>query len=196
MRPSDRRFLLWENTMTPNPRDILRSPGRLSYGATSLATAYPHGGTALGIVRAIAAAPNERFVDVIAEEYGGETVERLFMGQSWTISAILRSFDPAALALVAPNSTTGTVSQERIVTEPGTVRAGHPRATAGVKLVFSPDAPDAPYLVLYRAIPSIEASATLQFGRSVETELAIVFTGARDASGRMIAWGRSEDISL
>lgn len=182
--------------MTPNPRDILRVPGRLSYGATSLLTAYPHGGTALGVVRAITAAPNERAVNVVAEEYGGETVERIYLGQGWTLSAILRSYDPAALALLTPNSAAGTVSQERLVTEPGTVRAGHARASAGVKLVFTPDAPDAPYLVLYRAVPSLDGSAALQFGRSTELEIAMVFAALRDASGRMIAMGRREDITL
>lgn len=186
--------------MTPNPRDILRVPGRLSYGATNLLTAYPHGGTALGNVRAIRAVPGRKYEFIRAEEFGGERVEVIDVGgDGWAMTAILRGADDDAYAAIFPNSSVGSVSQHRLVTEASgsTNRAGRLLASAGIKVVFTPDAiEDHPFFVLHRAIPMLDAAAELALALSDPLEVAVAFIGVRDSNGRSASMGRRRDITL
>ena len=50
---------------TPNARDVLHVPGRLVKNPTSLSLVFPHGGTALGIVRAIVFKPEPGMVPTL-----------------------------------------------------------------------------------------------------------------------------------
>jgi len=110
---------------TPAVTQALRVPGKLSYGPSDLTSAYPHGGTGLGLVRDIRLTR-----DVVAErriratEYGGETVEALVPGQEWVISFLLRGFDNDAISTVFPNTFTGATDSLEGIREPGTIRAG------------------------------------------------------------------------
>jgi len=185
---------------TPNARNIVFAPGRLSYGATSLTTDYPHGGTALGNVRAIRAIPGRRYEFVRAEEFGGERIEALDVGgDGWVLSAILRGCDNDAYAALFPNTSVGTTSQHRLITETAssTNRAGRLLASTGVRLVFTPYAlEDHNFLVLHRAVPMLDATASLAFSLSEQLDVAVVFAGFRDSTGKSASYGRRRDITL
>lgn len=182
---------------TPNPANILHSPGRLSFGPADLTTAYPHGGTSLGIVRQIAASPNAQYRSVTAEEYGGEVVEQLYVGEAWTLAAILREYDDDAMAAIFQNTSTGSVSQHTLIEHPGANRAGRLLVAAkGIILVFTPDAPDTNFVVFHRAIPMVGEAAELSLSHNTPMEIAVVFAGVRDAAGKMVSVGRAEDITL
>jgi len=181
----------------PNPANILHSPGRLSFGPVDLTTAYPHGGTALGVVRAIVVRPNAQYRAVTAEEYGGETVEQVYAGEAWTLAAVLREFDDDAVSTIFQNASSGSVSQHELIEHPGANRAGRIMVVAkGVVLVFTPDAPDTNFVVLHRAIPMIEDAAELNFSHATPMEIGVVFSAVRDSAGKMVSIGRAEDITL
>lgn len=179
----------------PNARDVMRSPGRLSIAPTALGV-FPHGGTALGIVRAIEIIPNIKYHPVTAEEYGGIVVDQVLASESWVLAALLRSLDDDAIANLFPNTAAGSVSQRRVINAPGTVRAGSLRAASAVKLVFTPDSPDLPFVVLYRAIPMVDEAAKLTMAAGDALEIGVVFHAVYDGSTRMVSMGRAEDLTL
>lgn len=182
---------------TPRAADIAYVPGRLSFGPSSLVAPYPHGGTALGIVRAIAARPNILHHAIEAEEYGGETVEYVSARDgAWTLAAILRSYDDDAVSKLFPNTSIGTVSQRRLVSQPGAVRTGRLMSGSSIVLVFTPDSSDERMLVLHRAIPMVEEAVLLTMAQAIPLEVGVVFAGIRNAAGKSASWGMREDIAL
>lgn len=188
-------------------RTVLRVPGRLSYGCTDLTAAWPHGGTGLGATRALVLAHTGSSYPVTAEAFGGEPVEYLESGELWGMGCFLRGYDYDALGVLFPNTATGTTSQERVVSAPGSVKAGSWASARSVKLVFTPegsthaaaaDTPDAPgpFVILYRAIPMLRESFELALERRQEFQFPALFQGIRDASSRIMAFGPRGDLSL
>lgn len=183
----------------PDARTLLRAPGRLAFGCTSLATAWPHGGTGLGNVKGIELRNYSVYFTVTAEEYAGDPVEFLQRGTSWGIGAFCRGADDDLLARLFPNSAAGTVTQHRRVTEPGSaVKAGMRMSTGQGNLVFTPyDTDRIQTVVLYRAVPLVEEQAALvKLAVAEDYGTPALFMGIRDNSGRVIDWGRKEDLSL
>lgn len=192
---------------TINPARVRRIPGRLAWGCTDLTAVWPHGGTGLGNVRGIVVRQERRDFIVTAEEFGFEPVERIQGGEVYAVAAILRDEDDDMLSKVFPNTAAGTTTQRRVVSTPGSVRAGALATARGGVLVFTPEgathaksatAPDvdADFFVLYRALPAVEESAEVQRTRDADVGLPVVFLGVRDSSGRIAAQGHRADLSL
>ena len=186
----------------PNVAFALRAPGRLSYGATSLATAYPHGGTALGLTRQVAVKQFGRYADITAEEFGSEVVDRLWTGDNWIMVAILESFDNDAIKNIFRNTVIGGTSSDRVVVHPQTVnpvRPGSSIATAAplTPLVFTPlDMLLNPMVVFYRALPEVLSDMSMELGLDRNLHVAMRFTAIRNSAGRSVAIGKREDLSL
>ena len=179
---------------TPNPNQILRAPGRLVINPTDLGAAFPYGGTALGIVKAIAIRPGAKYQRITAEEYGGEVVEMVGNGEAWTLAAILRDFDHDAVAKLF-----GTVSAGNVVTYPGSVRAGRLMSDLAVKLLFAPNNPAvAPACLFYRALPLLEDAAAMSMSRAAEFGVSMVFVALRNGSdpAKAVAMGPLGSLSL
>ena len=68
---------------TAATRNILRIPGRLCVGPTDLTTAFPHGGTALGVTRALEFRFGYRTYNATAEEFGGVTTRAYYTGAQY-----------------------------------------------------------------------------------------------------------------
>lgn len=187
---------------TPNPKDILAAvPGRLSFGATGLAGAYPHGGTALGIVKAIALRPGATYEEVTAEEYGGERVEVVATGEAWTLAAILRSWDADGVARIFPTMSVPASGIARVLhpntADPNAGRAGRLLSSSAVVLVFTPDALLVhPGIVFHRAVPLLDDQAEMNFSLARMTEVAVVFAALRSATGKSVSVGRLSEIAL
>lgn len=180
----------------PNARAVVHAPGRLVVGPTDLALAFPHGGTALGLSAEVTFRPGLRGRSVRAEEFGGETIEVVYAGESAVLGALVRGWDADAVNRVWLNSTVG-VSGERYVEYPGTTRAGTLGSARSVVLLFSPrDADRTPGVILYRALPLVDQAAALQFAFRRELVVAALFQGIRDATGRVYRAGRLEDLAL
>lgn len=183
---------------TFNPRDITKIPGKLCVNPTDLTTAFPHGGTGLGVVRNILFRPETRYVDVIAEEFG-ERVESIAVAQGCVLVGTLQSWDDEALRHIFWNTVEGTVSSRRKVIEgsSGTNRAGHLLSSRSVVLCFSPDDTDRqPMLLIRRALPFAQESMEATLAINSDIALAFGFAGIRDTSGRLYEFGMRKDITL
>ena len=190
-----------------DPRMVRRIPGRLAFGCTDLTTAWPHGGTGLGSAFGATLTRFGGSYPVTIEAFGGEPVEYLEAGEVWGIGATLRTFNDDAVDTLFPNTAAGTMSDRQVVSAPGSVRAGNWMSARAVLLVFTPEgathaksdtAPDvdAPFVVLYNAIPLIDESAELALEQDVLFGIPCLFAGIRDSSGRVMKMGPRKDISL
>jgi hypothetical protein len=185
---------------TPNARDLLRVPAELVWNPTSLLTAYPHGGSALGLVRDLEIRLNVQTSSVVAEEWGGQVVDEIYLCESIVLTAVLRSFDADAISALFPNTSLGAVTKARKVkghvAGSGINRAGLLLSTRAGKLVVSPrDVDEAPMLVIYNAIPVVDADALLPYCWSKELGLLVAFKGTPDSSGKVYEWGQRKDLT-
>jgi len=184
---------------TPNVRDLLFIPGRLSVNPSNLNTAYPYGGTALGVTRGLAIKLNSVYdpeAVVSAEEFGGETTDFVHQAEGAILSCVLSSWDAEALNRIFPNTAAGSVTQKRQVSAPGSVRAGSRASSRSVVLVFTPDSPDHhPMFILRRALPALNTAAEINLRMDREAGVAAVFVGIRDSQGRLYDFGMRHDLS-
>jgi len=177
-------------------------PGRLAYGCTSLAAAWPFGGTEIGLLADSVLAWDVPVSYLEYEEYGSETVEVVTEGEAWSLACVLRSWDSDALSLFAPNSSVGAVTGKRVVSTPGTNRAGYLWSARGTALVFAPESVVAghddqhPLVVFHKALPHPARSAKLELRLGRKWGLPLVVVPVRSAAGRMADVGFRGDISL
>lgn len=179
-------------------------PGRISCqlsGQTyNLATPYPHGGTALGLLRDVQIRRGEGRQVVIAEEFGQEVVDELYMYESWAMAFALRGMDEDAMGAVFPNTTTGSVTKNKVISYPGSsIKSGDLRAASAVKVLFTPDDTENHNCVYFpNAIPGTSEVLSMDFVRSSELVIACVFRALRTTSavGSMCQIARLKDISL
>ena len=73
---------------TARVRDILRIPGRLVINPTNLNSAFPHGGTELGLTRDAEMRFGITTSLVTAEEWGQAPVEAVYTGESAVFAAV------------------------------------------------------------------------------------------------------------
>lgn len=180
-------------------RGILRIPGKLCINPTDLTTAFPHGGTALGLTRQNAFRPNVRSSQVAAEEFGQVTVEQVYQGETPRFAAFIRQWDTDAITTIFPTATTGSPSGQAVIAPDvdGTVRSGKLLAAGAHVLCVSPrDLDTKPMLVFYRAVVLPQESNEMQFSPSDEFGLAAVWEALPDSTGRLYAMALREDITL
>ena len=171
--------------------------GRLAINPTDLSTAWPHGGTGLGLVRDAAAKVKTYAHAILEEPWGGEPSEVVHGGESVTFVAILRTWDADALGLVYPAGSTGATTGERVVSYPGSFLAGAGLYGSAVKLLFTPtDQENHPAALFYSAMAVLADDVELAYQLDKENETAARFVCARDGSARVYALGRLRDLSL
>jgi hypothetical protein len=191
---------------SPDITQILKAPGRLAINPQNLATAWPHGGTGLGLIQDIFLKPSRAYETIREEAFGNEVVDVVDLGESVIIAASLRGFDGDAIGTLFPSTVLATLSGKREVLYPnpsggttsayGTFRAGTFRSGNSVVLMYTPDDYNKyPSLICYRAIPLVEATAEIKFSYE-EGMIPVMFQAIRDTSNRLYAWGRLEDLSL
>ena len=185
---------------TANPRNIRRFRGRIAWAPTSLTAAFPHGGTELGVIRDATFKPGFKYEEIRAEEYGNVPTEYVYDGSHGVFMAVLRGFDNDALSTIFPDTTTGSATGDQILRADvsGSVTlAGTLISTNSGILVVSPNSPETEeFLVLYNAMPMVEAQAQLQYKASEEVGMAVVFGASPDATGRQWNIGKRRDLSL
>tara|TARA_R110002110_G_scaffold291644_2_gene505603 strand:+ start:71 stop:619 length:549 start_codon:yes stop_codon:yes gene_type:complete len=179
-------------------------PGRISCqlaGQTfNLATAYPHGGTALGLLRDVQIRRSEGRFDLIGEEFGQEIIDEVYMAESWVMAFALRGMDDDALGAVFPNTFTGAVTKTKGIAYPGTTRSpGSLRSSSAVRVLFTPDDSENHNAVYFpNAIPQVAEGLSIDFVRATELMIACAFRGLRfnDAQGSLCQIARIKDITL
>ena len=184
---------------TPNVRNILRIPSRLAISPTDLTTDYPHGGTALGLTRDLVFHFGAKTTLSTAEEWGGVVTKAWYSGEAPFVACVLRELDNDALAAVFPNTSTGSVSQNKIVSYTPAAsgyRPGLDLAGKVVKLVVSPLAADRhPFILLYAAVPTLDAEASLMLSYAEEVGIPITWHAMPDSSNRVYRVGTRADLN-
>lgn len=150
--------------------------GRLAYGCTNLATAWPHGGTGLGLIGQCFLFPQRLWRALDAEETNA-AVEVLWLGGNVTVAFTMVGWDHDAAAVINPN--TSTSSSTTVVEWPGSDYApGTPIAPLS-NVVFTPfDTTNGKGWVLYKAVavPDVNAELACSAGRFLEVPGVLIAT--------------------
>jgi len=185
----------------PTVAKILRVPGRLSHSPISLATAYPHGGTAIGTVGKVIAHPLDPAFVVTAVEFGGAPIDLIEGGPRWVVTFELRELlDPDALAAIFPCYAAGASGGPILKYRAGTngQRAGlRVGASLAFVLVFTPDNEDQhPWLILRRAVPAIQETAEIALRGNADAGLAVRWYATPDSNKDVFDLGLRRDLTL
>jgi len=184
---------------TPNVENLLRIPGRFSHSPTSLSTAYPHGGTAIGTCEGVDFALGQGHVPITGEEYGGQPVDAVYCGEFPRIYATLMEFDPDALAALFPCYLAGASGGPSLTVDVNSsVRAGSRLGDLAKVVVFTPDSPDAtqPWLLARRAVPMIDQTIRLAQRGNVSWGAPVMWMLTPDTSARVYNYAARRDITL
>lgn len=183
------------------PGDILVIPGRLIINPTDLALANApnFGGVEIGSASEIIWRRNQRQHPIIAEEHGGEEVDRLRVGQSPQLSMFLRGFDKDALAKVYQDVVVSTkTGQPQIDYPPASAGVGTFASDLSVRLLYlADDREHVQSLLLFNAYPLIEEAADIDFSSQDTKEYGtpVIWYATRDSSQRVYEERLLEDMT-
>lgn len=182
----------------PSAKNTLQLPGKLCKDPTDLSADFPHGGTALGLVRAVKWRPRRAYFPVEAEEFG-TVVEAIYSGDSAVLVCVARELDSDYLSSIFLNTAAGSTTGRRVVSgRPATddVRAGTSLEGQSVKLYYSPDNAKDHGLLFFRAVPMVDVAAEIDLGLNQEAGILCVWQATPDDSGRTYDLGPREDLTL
>jgi hypothetical protein len=185
-----------------NYTTALRTPVKLCASPTDLSTAFPHGGTALGLAARVKIKPQALLSPITAEEFGGTVIDHIYCGEKTLVSCVLRGWDADAISTVFPNSTVGTVRGKRYIRwEPGTSgqnKPGYRLSSKAVKLFFSPESVNyGPGLLVYEALPAWDEAAEISMTDDDEAVLPVAFWAVPAATtGRAYEYGFARDLNI
>lgn len=165
---------------------------RVAYGCTDLTTAWPHGGTGLGLVGSVQVMPPAIYRPVLREEDNGSDVV-VFLGGPLIVGMRIEGWDNDALAGTHPSTT--TVSGDRVIQWPGSGTQPGGQVSPLSKLVVTPDDPTKPGVIVYSAAPMIQLNEGMRLQAKSFLYVPVVFTGLPDGSGRLGAMGKFSRLS-
>lgn len=181
---------------TSDKTKVYRIPGRLAHTPTNLGTAFPHGGTALGITSSVRLEYSIEYLENIDPEKGGHA-EVIEGPATVRLYVMMRQWDNDTISKIFPHSAVGS-STNRIARYPGTIRPGRLLSGSAITpLIWTPNnATTHPTILLYKALPMLSQPFTLRMSAFSELALAVEFVGIRDASSRVFDMGLLSDLSL
>lgn len=178
-----------------NLQDCFRVPGRLAIGPSQagLLQAFPHGGTEVGRISEAFVAETEEITPILSEARG-KIVGAVRGSVTYVVGFTLLQWDPDGYGLVFRTTTTSAGGYQGVKTIEGST-PGNVSATS--KLIFSPDDPRHPAVLIYAPIPYLgNATRRLEFSLKKDLEVALIFLAAEDSNGNDIAIDRLEHLSL
>lgn len=180
----------------PNVSNIYRSPGRLVKNPTSLTSAYPFGGTELGIARDMAFKPMIATRKLIAEEFKSP-VEVILTGTQAVMTGVMRTWDNSMMSTLFPEVTTSSAGDVGIVDTVAGARPGYPLTRKACVLLFSPLAVDLhKSILIYNAVPIVDEAFEMRLSLAEEFGLPFAFQAIPDAYGRSYAIDLRANLSL
>lgn len=170
--------------------------GRLIQNPADTTSAPNYGGTVLGTIQAFAIERITRSDGITGEEFGGELVDSVYLGEEIIVTAELRVWDVDGLTAFFPNIAAGTGTIPNI-SYPGTIEAGDLWTDKGSVLMYVPDDVTAhPALVVFNALPIPEDSQQLTFSHFDDLFVDITFVGVRNAANKVYVIADLQDIAL
>lgn len=168
---------------------LILSPASATAGAGG-----DYGGTILGTIQAVELEQEIEAEDVTAEEYGGEPVDAVFLGERWRIRAQLGNLDTSGLAQAFLETSAG--SGLRYFTWPHTsFKPGGLMSSKRVDLLFAPR--DATTQHGFRALGAVllpERARTFRFGSDDEWRAHLEWRVWRADSGAALRHGLVADL--
>lgn len=173
----------------PNQADALFLTGKLCANATDLASAYPHGGTALGLVGGVELVLGAG-VRLLVEEETNAPYGAIPLGGPVELLVRLRAWDEDGVDLLLQGGS--QTSSRPLLTFLHTVGA---KATPLDNVVWSPTRSGYPFIVLRDvvAIPEVDNRMPATAYRNIEFRLRLIATNVSDSLGEM---GIAGDVSL
>ena len=178
-------------------RNALKVNGKICWDPTDLTTAFPHGGTALGLVRGSALRVRTSNHVLRAEEWGGVAVDAVYMAEEYVFACILSGWDTDAVTTLQRDQTAGAATARRVLRsrlQNEDTRVGKLVSTNSGKLYFSPIAAQHPGVLFRCALPMPEESGTWSFNLSEEFGVPMVFLAAPDSTGEPAQVGLIDDL--
>ena len=158
---------------SPSANAGVLSGGRLAYGCTNLATAWPHGGTGLGLVGQVFIEPLSRWATIDQEETNS-AVEVQWLGGTVIVGLTLGTPDDAALAVLNPGGSRS--GSNAVVSWPGSAVPGT-ALTPLTNVVFTPNnRTDGRGFVIYRAapVPAVNQQLVFNSGKFLEVPFLLI----------------------
>lgn len=178
---------------------ILNNPGRLCHTPTSTSTAFPHGGTAIGATKEVVCTSVQGRKEIRDEGFGQEIHDIIWTGENWAIACVLRQWDADAVSILFPNTSAGTVTQQRMVVGVTTTnnRPGLRLRSLAKKILFSPLDPDrVPAVLFYAAVPMPRETEELNLSLDKRFEVGAVFAALRHDTLGTYQVGFLKDLTL
>ena len=164
----------------PDITKVQGAAGVLIANPANVNTPPAYGGTILGIASNIRLIPAPRIFPVLAEEYGGATVEEYSMGRDWLLSCLVRGFDDDMFDKIFPNFSSSTL------TDTLTQQKGGPLSTDSFTLMFAPNDQSHHGFLLYRAMGRPALSARMPWSVHDRFSFAAIFRAIPDGSDRIM----------
>ena len=173
-----------------------------------LSAAFPHGGKELGLCRTANFTFGVKYAPIRAEEFGGATVEYLYLTESAIFSAVLRDYDDDMVSAMFMNGTRGFTTAGAKNTQSGapviqssvtgSVKPGESLDTIKTgRLLFVPDDVDNhEFLIMYKAVPMVSEASEMRMTAADWAEIGVMFHAVPDSAGKLYQFGRKTDISL
>jgi len=181
---------------TLSAANIFRTPGRLAINPTNLSTGFPHGGTAIGVCNKIRFIISQSNPKVRAEEFGGQAVEAVFIPSDIVLACNIRSKDNDAIETLFSSTATGA-SGNRVISWPGSTRAGMLQSSRAVSLIFTPENTlEHPAIIIYNALPLVSIASEMRLSILQESVFPAIFLGLRDGTSRVAQMGILGDLTL
>lgn len=159
-----------------------RVRGKLVANPTSLAGAYPYGGTELGAVRDMEFRVGVFSVPVRGSEFG-VTIDRLRTGEFGVFAAFMRGWDIGMISTIFPN-VTNSGSGFKFDADDATYRAGMWESSRAISLLFVPQNPTVQRAIYLRtALPMPSESAAMQLSPDNEVGLPVMFESIPSDNG-------------
>lgn len=184
-----------------NVHRVIRGPGRLVAAPTqSFETGtYPYGGTEVGKSNLCAVASLGDPFPVMSEGTG-QINDLLSPPPQYEFSCFLRGWDDDAVEqILGYSEAEGSLSQHRLLDEPGDYFAGTSAIARALKLVYVPDDPiHVPGVMMFNAIPYWGRQSQIFWDRGEELGIPVTchLLPTDAAAASVIQIGRMKDLSL
>ena len=165
---------------------VLVQPGRLVASPTNLATAFPHGGTSLGMTEnGVLLSRQENYKIVNSEESGQVPVKIIHLGEVLYLQAELIEWDDAVLnQLWKGYVTAGGVSGNKNLTWPGdgTYYPGLDLSAQSIVLAFIPEDTSLNKVAVARKAIPVSPTADMLFKASEKSIMILRFILLEDTA--------------
>jgi hypothetical protein len=175
---------------SPDPTKARLVAGKLAHTCSSLALPWPHGGVGLGLIGGIYVAP-QRSWKALDQEESNSASEVLWLGGDLVVGITARGWENDALAFLF--GTTALSNSHRVISWPHA--AGQP-ATTYTNVVFTPNNPLHPGVVVYKAAPLPDVNQDMFLSAYRYLEVPAVLIALPDGSDRLGKMGKFSELTL